>query len=242
VPQLDKFIFASQFFWFFLLFFGSYYLLVSSILPSLLKTLKFRRLRLHSLHSTNEDLAALLHPKPLVLQRFFGRLSLLASPLGGLLDQLQRAVQGNQSGFPLLAFQPTFPLLLRASAKGSSLSLLPSSKTLLFSLASLLSPSALLPLLRHHPHLLGHLLGQWEQNQFSFLPGPSPLERSLLRFPPSLNLPATLCPLVPFILFFQSHRRYLQLLSLIDSPILWMGREAAEPLLSAAMENLIRCS
>lgn len=46
MPQLDKFIFLSQFLWLVLLLGGGYLLLVKWVLPSILQTLKFRRLLL----------------------------------------------------------------------------------------------------------------------------------------------------------------------------------------------------
>jgi hypothetical protein len=60
MPQLDKFIFSSQFFWLFLLLLGSYFLLVRYSLPALLQTLKFRKLKLERLTVSSSSLSSLL--------------------------------------------------------------------------------------------------------------------------------------------------------------------------------------
>ena len=55
MPQLDKFIFFSQYFWLFLLLFVSYFLLIKWVLPSLFRTLKARKLHLLSLREQMEE-------------------------------------------------------------------------------------------------------------------------------------------------------------------------------------------
>lgn len=59
MPQLDKFIFFSQYFWFFLLFFGLYLLLAGSVLPALFRSLKGRRLLRRALGTFNGRLGLL---------------------------------------------------------------------------------------------------------------------------------------------------------------------------------------
>jgi len=93
MPQLDKFIFVSQYFWLFFLLFITYFLLVKFVLPFILRALKVRKLKLLRLGGANEQLLALIMPKS---ELFHQNLMRFNSFFVGYYDNFFTRLQGNE--------------------------------------------------------------------------------------------------------------------------------------------------
>ena len=114
MPQLDKFIFLSQFFWLFAFLFASYFFLVKYALPSILQTFKFRKLLLSKLYLGN----ALLSTPPSSLHFSLPPFDTLHRSLTGSELVVERYATSllSREQLPLLSLKgSTFPLHLVSS-------------------------------------------------------------------------------------------------------------------------------
>jgi len=183
MPQLDKFIFFPQLFWFVVLLAGLYLLLVGWLLPRLLRSLKFRRAHRGRLARRLLRSSLLLADRLPPLVAPSQRSPLLVLPA---LDRLGDSLAFSLSGFRrfLLPPLPLRPFPLASLASLPSLSQLPVFSPL-FS-APPAAPASLAPLTFHGRSL----------SLPPFYPRPSPSTpvtlsstvSSLVPLPPSLAL------------------------------------------------------